>query len=103
VNGWWGGVAAGAGALAAAVAANVASEEIIGRLDGLPRAVIWLAVRRIGPSRRSDLGDEWLAELSAILRSAEGLPVTRLLVGLRYAMGALRAGRLALMRPGVEV
>lgn len=93
MNGWWGGAAAAAGALGLAVVANVASEEIIGQLGRVPRAVIWLAIRRVASSCRADLEDEWLAELAAISRPSEGLPITRLLVGLRYALGLLRAAK----------
>jgi putative nucleotidyltransferase with HDIG domain len=93
VNGWWGTVMAAAGVVGAGVAANLAGDEISGRVDLLPEAVIWLAAQQVPRPARADARQEWLAELAAILRSAEGLPVTRLVIGMRYAISLARAAR----------
>jgi hypothetical protein len=61
-----------------AILGDLVSEEIRGRLDRLPYALIRLAVRRVLPGVREDLAEEWTAELHEILRGAEALPVTRL-------------------------
>jgi len=70
---------------------ELVSKEIRGRLDKVPTAVLRLAGRRLGVAVRDDLLDEWGAELHEILRGVEALPVTRLLVGTRFALGLLAA------------
>ena len=78
------------GFLTAAAIGDIFSEEIRGRLDRLPHALISLTARRLPPDVRDDLTEEWTAELHEILRGAEALPVTRLYRGTRYALGLLR-------------
>lgn len=65
-------------------------EEIRTRLGQLPRALIWLAARRLPKEVRSDLAAEWTAELEFMVAKTEGLPVTRFWRGLTYAGGLLR-------------
>ena len=91
MNAWWAAIVAVLGTITTASAANMVSEEVCGRLDLIPRALIHFASHRVPPAIRADLGDEWLAELGAILNNARPLPVTRLLVGMRYALGLLRS------------
>lgn len=79
-------------AITGAAAGELVSEEIRGRLDHLPRRLLRLAARRLPPSLREDLLDEWDAELHEILRGVEALPVTRLIRGARFALGLFRAG-----------
>jgi hypothetical protein len=74
-----------------AILGDLVSEEIRGRLDHLPHAIIRLAARRLPPDVREDLAQEWTAELHELLRGAEALPITRLYRGIRYAFGLLRA------------
>jgi hypothetical protein len=77
-------------ALAATALGDVVSEKVRDRLDCLPRAILRLAARRLDPElRESFYGDEWLPELTYILRGGESRPVTRLVHGTRYAMGIL--------------
>ncbi|WP_194921610.1 PP2C family protein-serine/threonine phosphatase [Catenulispora rubra] len=71
---------------------ELVSKEIRGRLDKVPAAILRLAGRRLGAAVRDGLLDEWGAELHEILRGVEALPVTRLLVGTRFALGLLAAG-----------
>jgi putative nucleotidyltransferase with HDIG domain len=73
------------------MAANALGAEICSRLDALPRAAVRLACRRVPRSVRAGLADEWMAELIAILKSREPLPLTRLLAGTRFALGLVRA------------
>jgi hypothetical protein len=80
-----------AGGLAILTLGDMASKEVRARLDRLPRALIGLAVRRLPPELRDDLGDEWHAELDHILRRAKLYPVTRIFVGTRYAIGIVRS------------
>jgi HD-GYP domain-containing protein (c-di-GMP phosphodiesterase class II) len=93
VSGWWGGALAAAAAVGAAAAANLVGDEISGRLDLLPRVLIWLAGRRVPAEARQELTGEWLAELAAVLRPAAGLPLTRLIAGTRFAAGLLCAAK----------
>jgi xanthosine utilization system XapX-like protein len=86
----WGALLSIAGAFVFGAVASTLNEEVRGRLDRLPRALIRLAGRRLPQTVRDDLTDEWAAELDAILQRAEALPLTRLLVGIRYALGLLR-------------
>lgn len=90
-------LAAAAGALLALVAGGVVSEEVRGRLDRLPFAVLRLARTRLPAGLRGRVHDqEWVPELEHILKRAELLPLTRLVTGLRYAAGLLvHAGTIA--------
>jgi hypothetical protein len=74
----------------AAILGDLISEEIRGRLDQLPHGLLRLAARRVQADVRQDLAEEWAAELHEILRGAEALPITRLYLGIRYALGLLR-------------
>jgi hypothetical protein len=90
-------LAAAAGAVLALVAGGVVSEEVRGRLDRLPFAVLRLARGRLPAGLRERVHDqEWVPELEHILKHAELLPLTRLVIGLRYAAGLLvHAGTIA--------
>jgi hypothetical protein len=69
---------------------DMASEEIRDRLDHLPHAILRLAARRLTAEERSTFyEDEWLPELTYILKGAETRPITRLITGTRYALGIL--------------
>ena len=65
-------------------------QEIETRIGRLPNALIRLAALRLPRDVRSDLADEWKAELDFIVSGTDGLPVTRLLRGLRFAASLLR-------------
>jgi DNA-binding transcriptional MerR regulator len=65
-------------------------EEIETRVGRIPSVLIRLAASRFPRQARDDIADEWRAELDFILRDTDGLPVTRLLRGMRYAIGLLR-------------
>lgn len=79
--------------LLGAVLGDLLSEEVRRRLDLIPLHLMRLACTRLPEPARSDRADEWAAELDAILvrRGATKLPVTRLVVGLRFALGLLIA------------
>jgi hypothetical protein len=77
-------------AIAVLVAGDIASEEIRGRLDRLPFAVLRLARSRLPAGLRERVHDqEWVPELQHVLQHAELFPLTRLLTGLRFAAGLL--------------
>jgi hypothetical protein len=85
------------GGLVVAAVGDMASEEIRDRLDHLPQAVLRLAARELDPGQRVTVyQDEWLAELTYILKGAEARPITRLITGTWYALGILaRVRRIA--------
>lgn len=85
-----GGLAVG---LAGAAAGDLLSEEVRERADRVPFWLIERAGRRLSPALRDELEGEWAAELHAILarRGADRLPVTRFVIGTRYALGLLRS------------
>ncbi len=68
-------------------------EEMQTRLCRIPNAVIRVAVLRLPEQARSELADEWLSELAFIVNDTEGLPVTRLLRGIRFAGSLLWTAR----------
>jgi hypothetical protein len=77
--------------LALAALAGMASQEIRDRLEHLPYAILRLATRRLTPGQRTTIyQDEWLPELTYILRETETRPVTRLITGTRYSLGIFR-------------
>ena len=65
-------------------------QEIETRIGRLPNALIRVAALRLPRDVRSDLADEWKAELDFIVAGTDGLPVTRFLRGLRFAASLLR-------------
>jgi hypothetical protein len=77
----------GLGGLFLGVCSDMISEEMRGRLDRLPQALVRLAARRLPEEIRDDMAREWLAELHEFLHGAEAIPVTRLVKGLGYARG----------------
>lgn len=89
-------VVAGLAGLASVVLGDLISAEVAGRLEAVPARLIRLAARRLAADVRQDCAAEWTAELHAILHrgDADRVPVARLLAGLRFALGTLRAARL---------
>jgi DNA-binding transcriptional MerR regulator len=78
-------------------------EEIRTRLSLLPNALTRLATLRLPEEIREDFADEWQAELAFVLRDTDGLPLTRLFRGTRYAMGLVRsAGGIARELSGID-
>src|SRR5580704_10979371 len=82
------------GVLLAATLGDLVSEEIRGWLDLIPRGFLRLAAARLDQAQRETIyQDEWLPELHFALRGAESRPITRLILGTRYALGLLVAAR----------
>jgi hypothetical protein len=79
-----------AGAVVWRALGAMCEEEIETRIGRLPHALIRLAVLRLPQDVRSDLADEWTAELGFIVSETDGLPVTRLLRGLHFAASLFR-------------
>ncbi len=78
-------------ALGMTVLSDMVSEEVRDRLDHLPHAILRLAARRLTPGQRVTVyEEEWLPELTYILKGAETRPITRLITGTRYALGILK-------------
>lgn len=71
---------------------NMIAAEVVTRLERLPYAILRLARRRLPAAHRETIHDEeWLPELLAIVRETDGLPITRLLRGVDFAIGLLLA------------
>lgn len=80
------------GTLGTTIFGSMIAQEARGRLDRVPHAILRLAARRLTPSQRdSSYQDDWLPELTYILRETETRPLTRLIAGTRYALGILAA------------
>jgi hypothetical protein len=66
------------------------NEEIRGWLSIMPHGILRLAATFLDPSQRATIyQDEWLPELSYILRCADDRPITRLIRGIKFAAGLL--------------
>jgi hypothetical protein len=85
------------GTLGMTAVGDMVSEEIRDRLDHLPHAVLHLAARRLAPEQRvSVYEEEWLPELTYILKGDDSRPITRLYHGTRFSLGILAsAGRIS--------
>ena len=82
------------GGLGMTAIGDMVSEEVRDRLDHLPHAILRLAARRLDPGLREDVyDDEWMPELTYILKGDEARPITRLYHGTRFALGILAAAR----------
>src|SRR5690242_5563203 len=80
---------------------DLLSEEIRGWLDLVPRGILRLAAAQLDPAQRETIYDaEWLPELCYALRGAESRPITRLILGTRYALGLVVAARRVSRRVG---
>jgi hypothetical protein len=78
------------GVLGMTALGDMVSEEVRDRLDHLPHAILRLAARMLDPAKRAAIyEDEWLPELTYILKGDEARPVTRLFIGAWYALGIL--------------
>jgi hypothetical protein len=91
MSAWWWLLLPLAGAYA--LGKTMAQQEAETRLSQLPSALIRLAVRRLPPDLRDDMAAEWKAELEFILTGTDGLPLTRLWRGTRYAGSLLASAR----------
>jgi Domain of unknown function (DUF4407) len=78
------------GSLAMTAFGDMVSEEVRDRLDRVPHAILRLAARQLDADERvSVYKDEWLPELTYILKGDEARPITRLIIGINYAIGIL--------------
>ena len=81
-------------ALLITVLLDLVKGELRERIARMPYALLRLARLLVPTYLRESLHDqEWLPELQHILDSSEGLPLTRLLRGTRYALGLIRGAR----------
>ena len=79
---------------------DLARREIQGRLGLIPQAILWVASRWLDPVRRVTLyNEQWLPELTGILHDAESVPITRLLIGIRFAFRIIVASRRVKRQP----
>ena len=79
------------GGIFLAVLSDMVSQEIRDRLDHIPQAILRLAALRLDSGQRTTVyEEEWLPELTYILKREEARPVTRLIVGIWYAVDMIR-------------
>ena len=82
------------GGLGMTAIGDMVSEEVRDRLDHLPHAILRLAGRRLDPALRVTVyEDQWLPDLTYILKGDEARPVTRLIKGTWFAVGILASAR----------
>lgn len=73
---------------------DLISQELRGWLELVPVALLRLVATRIPVDQREELYEqEWLPELLFNLRKAEGRPITRLVVGIKYSVCLFRSAR----------
>lgn len=73
---------------------DLISQELRGWLELVPVALLRLVATRIPVDQREELYEqEWLPELLFNLRKAEGRPITRLVVGIKYSVFLFRSAR----------
>ena len=73
---------------------DLISEELRGWLDLVPHAILRIAATKLKPSQRKVVYEqEWLPELIYVLRGAESRPITRLIIGVRFALGLFVSAR----------
>lgn len=68
---------------------DMCKEEVKTRLGALPYTLLRVVSLRFPRGERQDMICEWRAELDFILSETDGLPLTRLLRGIRYSVGLL--------------
>jgi hypothetical protein len=85
------------GSVLIAVLGELINEEVRGWIDYLPRVILRLAARRLDPAGKITIyEDEWLPELTCILRGAEARPISRVILGVKYsAVLLVKAERIA--------
>lgn len=66
-------------------------QEAATRLSRIPFALIRLATARLPRELRDDMTAEWRAELHFVLHGTEGMPLTRLLRGIRYSLSLVKS------------
>lgn len=76
--------------------ADAVSEEVQTRVSRAPAGLVWLASKRLPEPQRSELRDEWMAELAEIAAAKSGVPITsyvkRTWRSFAYAADLLRTG-----------
>jgi hypothetical protein len=75
------------------VSLDLMSKELQGQAEQLPHRILRLAARRLPSALRSQYSEDWEAELDHILKRHDARPITRLLLGFRFATSLLRGAR----------
>ena len=91
------GLLAVAGAAMVNAVTGMLSQETQTRLARLPVALLRMARMLVPGEQRDERHREWVAEISYIAKETDGLPVTRLLKGLKFAVEAI-IGAVAIRR-----
>ena len=80
-------------ALLVAVLGGLAQDEVKGWLARIPFGLLRVARSRLPVDARDDLYEDWIADLTYALADKADRPVTRLVVGIRFAWGLLVKAR----------
>jgi hypothetical protein len=75
------------------VSLDLMSKELQGQAEQLPHRILRLAARRLPSALRTQYSEDWEAELDHILKRHDARPITRLLLGFRFAASLLRGAR----------
>lgn len=86
-------LAPASGVIILGVITSLVTQEATGWLDKVPGWLLRLARRRLPLNSRYVLYDEWAAELDTAFHDMRGRPLSRLVFGIRYAVGLLRTAR----------
>jgi hypothetical protein len=82
------------GAIALGVVRDLLREEIRGWLELLPVVLLRAVLLLVPADQRKELYEqEWLPDLLCHLRDAEGRPITRLVVGVKFSVCLIGAAR----------
>jgi hypothetical protein len=76
---------------------NALKAEIEGRVTRVPAGIVMISTRRLPEPERSELREEWMAELAQIAHESKDYPVTswvrRVWRSMAFALDLYRAGR----------
>lgn len=75
------------------VCLDLMSKELQGQVELLPHWILRLAARRLPRALRARYFEDWEAELDYIVKWHDARPITRLLLGFRFATSLLRGAR----------
>src|SRR5947209_13988964 len=75
------------------VSLDLMSKELQGQAEQLPHRILRLAAHRLPTAIRTQYSEDWEAELDHILKRHDARPITRLLLGFRFATSLLGGAR----------
>lgn len=87
-----------------AALSGLIGDEVRGQLERLPFGILWLVAGRLPADlRQAVYREEWRPDLIQHMQEADGRPITRLIVGIKYAADMARgAGKVGRELDGVR-